>query len=100
MTDAKGASVQTSFNVVVRDSSKPYDLYPNPVTDWLNIRTPETSNCGVTLYSATGSQVYSGEGVSSIDEPLQVDMKNAAPGQYILRLNLNGQEYQASVIKL
>lgn len=100
VTDAKGASVQTSFNVVVRDSSKPYDLYPNPVTDWLNIRTPETSNCGVTLYSATGSQVYSGEGVSSIDEPLQVDMKNAAPGQYILRLNLNGQEYQASVIKL
>ncbi len=100
VTDAKGASVQTSFNVVVRDSSKPYDLYPNPVTDWLNIRTPETSNCGVTLYSATGSQVYSGEGVSSIDEPLQVDMKNAAPGQYTLRLNLNGQEYQASVIKL
>lgn len=100
VTDAKGASVQTSFNVVVRDSSKPYDLYPNPVTDWLNIRTPETSNCGVTLYSATGSQVYSGEGVSSIDEPLQVDMKNAAPGQYILRLNLNGQEYQTSVIKL
>ena len=100
VSDAKGASVQTSFNVVVRDSSKPYDLYPNPVTDWLNIRTPETSNCGVTLYSATGSQVYSGEGVSSIDEPLQVDMKNAAPGQYILRLNLNGQEYQASVIKL
>lgn len=100
VSDAKGASVQTSFNVVVRDSSKPYDLYPNPVTDWLNIRTPETSNCGVTLYSATGSQVYSGEGVSSLDEPLQVDMKNAAPGQYILRLNLNGQEYQASVIKL
>lgn len=100
VTDAKGASVQTSFNVVVRDSSKPYDIYPNPVTDYLNIRTPEASNCSVELYSATGSQIYSGEGVSSIDEPMQVDMKNAAPGQYTLRLNLNGQEYQASVVKL
>lgn len=100
VTDAKGASVRTSFNVVVRDSSKPYDIYPNPVTDYLNIRTPEASNCSVELYSATGSQIYSGEGVSSIDEPMQVDMKNAAPGQYTLRLNLNGQEYQASVVKL
>lgn len=100
VTDAKGASVQTSFNVVVRDSSKPYDIYPNPVTDYLNIRTPEASNCSVELYSATGSRIYSGEGVSSIDEPMQVDMKNAAPGQYTLRLNLNGQEYQASVVKL
>ena len=100
VSDAKGASVQTSFNVVVRDSSKPYDLYPNPVTDWLNIRTPESMACGVSVYTATGAQVYSGEGESSIDEPFRIDMSSSAPGQYTVRLDLEGQEYQTTIVKL
>lgn len=100
VSDAKGASVQTSFNVVVRDSSKPYDLYPNPVTDWLNIRTPESMACGVSVYTATGAQVYSGDGESSIDEPFRIDMSSSAPGQYTVRLDLEGQEYQTTIVKL
>lgn len=100
VSDAKGASVQTSFNVVVRDSSKPYDLYPNPVTDWLNIRTPESMACGVSIYTATGAQVYSGDGESSIDEPFRIDMSSSAPGQYTIRLDLEGQEYQTTIVKL
>lgn len=100
VSDAKGASVQTSFNVVVRDSSKPYDLYPNPVTDWLNIRTPESMACGVSIYTATGAQVYSGDGESSIDEPFRIDMSSSAPGQYTVRLDLEGQEYQTTIVKL
>lgn len=100
VTDAKGASIKTSFNVVVRDSGKAYDLYPNPVSDYLNIRTPETAECSISIYSASGSLIYSGEGMSSIDEPMQVDMRNAAPGQYSVRLTLSGEEYQTSVVKL
>lgn len=100
VSDAKGASVQTSFNVVVRDSSKPYDLYPNPVTDWLNIRTPESMTCGVSVYTATGAQIYSGEGESSIDEPFRIDMSSSAPGQYTVRLDLEGQEYRTTIVKL
>ena len=100
VTDAKGASIKTSFNVVVRDSGKAYDLYPNPVSDYLNIRTPETAKCSISIYSASGSLIYSGEGMSSIDEPMQVDMRNAAPGQYSVRLTLSGEEYQTSVVKL
>lgn len=100
VSDAKGASVQTSFNVVVRDSSKPYDLYPNPVTDWLNIRTPESMTCGVSVYTATGAQIYSGEGESSIDEPFRIDMSSSAPGQYTVRLDLEDQEYRTTIVKL
>lgn len=100
VTDAKGASIQTSFNVVVRDSSKPYDIYPNPVVDYLNIRTPEASECSVSIYSAAGSLVYSGQGTSDIDSPMQVDMRSAAPGQYSVQLELDGQAYSSSVVKL
>ena len=100
VSDAKGASVQTSFNVVVRDSGKPYDIYPNPVTDWLNIRTPESTTCGISIYSASGALVWSGEGESSIDEPFRIDMSGSAPGQYSVQLDLEGQEYRSTIVKL
>lgn len=100
VTDSKGASVQVRFNVVVRDNSRPYDVYPNPVVDVLNIRTQDDADCTVTIRSASGSTVYSGQGSSSIDNPLKIDMTSAAPGQYTLQLSFGGESYMTTFVKL
>lgn len=100
VTDSKGASVQVRFNVVVRDNSRPYDVYPNPVVDVLNIRTQDDAECTVTVRSSSGSTVYSGQGSSSIDNPLKIDMSSAAPGQYTLLLSFGGESYTATFVKL
>lgn len=100
VTDSKGASAQLRFNVVVRDSSKPYDIYPNPVIDVLNIRTQDETDCNVVIRSSGGSTVYDGQGHVSIDAPMQIDMSSTAPGQYSLTLSFGGQEYRTSFVKL
>lgn len=99
--DAKGESANTKFTVYVRDSSKPFDIYPNPVTDVLNIRTGSAADCKVRIYSVTGSTVYSGEADIDIAKPFSIDMKNAAPGSYTVVLTLSdGSELRSSFVKL
>lgn len=100
VTDSKGASVQLKFNIVVRDNSKPYDIYPNPVIDYLNIRTQDEVQCSVTIRSASGATVFSGNGNADIDNPYRIDMRSAAPGQYSLVLSLEGTEYRTTFVKL
>lgn len=100
VTDSKGASVAVSFNVVVRDSSKAFDIYPNPVIDYLNVRTQDETDCKVTIQSASGSVVYDKDVHISIDSPLAIDMTAAAPGQYSVKLVMGGQEYKSSFMKL
>lgn len=100
VTDSKGASVQVRFNVVVRDNSRPFDVYPNPVVDVLNIRTQDEADCTVSIRSVSGSTVYSGHGTSSIDNPLKIDMTSAAPGQYTLQLSFGGENYKTTFVKL
>lgn len=100
VTDSKGASVQLKFNIVVRDNSKPYDIYPNPVIDFLNIRTQDNVQCSVTIRSASGSVVFTGNGNATIDNPYMIDMRAAAPGQYSLVLSLGNEEYRTTFVKL
>lgn len=101
VTDSKGASVPASFTVLVRDASKLFDIYPNPVTDYLNIRTSYTQDCSVKITSMTGSTIYSAQKPIGPDTPLQIDMRSAAPGQYTVSLQMpDGTESRSSVVKL
>lgn len=101
VTDSKGASVSATFTVLVRDASKLFDIYPNPVTDYLNIRTSYSQECSVNIISMTGSNIYSAQKQIGPDTPLQIDMKSAAPGQYTVSVKMSdGTESRSSVIKL
>ena len=85
--DARGSSVVQGFRVLVRDASRAYDLYPNPVKDYLNIRSGEARTVDVTVSSKTGAVVYSATG-TALDPfaPLSVDMREQPGGVYYVKI--------------
>ena len=65
--------------VLVRDASRPVDLYPNPVVDKLNIRPGEMNQLEVTVTNRVGATVWSGSAAAGPFTPLSVDL-SAQPG--------------------
>jgi hypothetical protein len=66
-------------------ATSPFELYPNPVTDHLNVRVP--------LRSSVTAILIDGSGRTLRTMPLAntIDVSDLAPGSYLLRLNGTGQ---------
>ena len=99
-TDVRGESVAQSFRVLVRDGSKEVDLYPNPVTTVLNIRTSSDGEIPVRIVNAAGAVVFDETLTVSPFEPAQVDMSTKAPGAYAVILNVDGKELKYNIVKI
>ena len=70
-------------------------VYPNPVTDYLIISTPENIKVeGISIYSTTGQLVKSFQGK---DQKLNVS--NLSTGIYILKIKTNTGVQQQKIIK-
>ena len=96
------ASVKASFKVVVRDGSKQYDIYPNPVTDGkLYVRASQADEAGVKIVSSAGAVVYD---ISvSVDpfNPAMVDMSGLLGGVYNVKVtDKSGKVFTQNVVKL
>lgn len=99
-SDARGASITSEFEMLVRDDSHPVDVYPNPVVDFVNIRTGEEMTGFIRIYSSSGAVAFSADDVPiSLNNPLKVDMTWSAPGLYTMVLKSGGKEYKASFSK-
>lgn len=104
--DAAGTSASCSFEVVVRDGSRPADFYPNPVTDYLYIRTGETATgASVEVKASNGGTVLSQSGLTITPfEPVKIDMTSLAGGMYKVTLtytaNGSNQTITTDIAKL
>ncbi|MGN1210736.1 MAG: S8 family serine peptidase [Candidatus Cryptobacteroides sp.] len=101
-TDVRGENVSLSFKVLVRDGAKELVMFPNPVSDWLNIRlSEETEELVVSLVSSAGSEVFRDtfRNVSPFD-PVRVDMSGIVPGCYTAVVAFNGKELKTQIVKL
>ena len=99
-TDIRGESVSQTFRVLVRESSKDVELYPNPVKTDLNLRTGEPAQTRVRIVSASGAMFYDAVVSVSPFSPVRIDMKQAAAGQYTVLVTYNGKDYKSSIVKL
>ena len=91
-SDAKGEYAEQRFSLVVRDSSSPFDVYPNPATDHISIRPGADSiDASVIIVNQAGTSVFSKEAVLGINSPLRVEVGALAPGRYTVRIK-NGSE--------
>lgn len=99
--DYMGEVAKMSFKTLSRDENYEVDYYPNPVKDFLNIRTASVSksNVDVTILSASGALMFKQTLECSAFNPGRVDMTTYAPGQYTLKLVVSGKEYQDVIIK-
>jgi subtilisin family serine protease len=85
--DARGKSASHAFRVLVRDNSRPYDLYPNPVKDFLYIRSGEAKTVDVSISNKAGAVVFSQDG-AALDPfaPMAIDLKEQPGGVYYVKI--------------
>lgn len=99
-TDVRGASATQSFQVLIRDGSQALDVYPNPVSDYLYVRTSETASASLRVVSSSGATVYSDDLTITPFDPAKVDVRSFAPGVYTVLLDYNGEQIKKSIVKL
>lgn len=100
-TDASGEMTSQDFNIVVRNGDTPFDLYPNPVTTNLFIRTgEELASTQIQVFTQTGKKVKDVTVDASVFEPASVDMSDCAPGVYSVVVRFGGKEYKKTIAKI
>ena len=99
-TDSRGETCVLTFKVVVKDPSKPLELYPNPVADYLNVSTLDLAKTTIRIVSTTGKVVYDETSDVSAAEPAKVDMTTCPPGAYSVFVSFSGKEYKQTIVKL
>lgn len=98
-TDARGESVSQTFSYVGRDTSREFDIYPNPVHDILYVRAGSSRATKVELINAGGAVVISMDGPSSPSKPLKLDVSNLIPGSYIARISIAGNQMDDVIVE-
>lgn len=99
-TDSRGLTSTLVFNVIIKDPSKPLEVYPNPVTDWLNISTLDVEPTEIVIVSSTGQTLFDTVQDVGAVEPARIDMSGFAPGRYHLTVVFGGTEYERTIVKL
>ncbi len=80
--DVRGETASQTFRALVRNGKTAVEVYPNPVSDVLYIRTGSEKTVTVRIWAASGACVYSYSGRVTPFEPLRADLSAAAPGVY------------------
>lgn len=100
--DSRGESCSDSFDVIVRDGSYPFDLYPIPVTSVLNVRNGslEYGVYSFELFNPIGKSVFKAEFGGDVFNVPCLDMSKCAPGVYSARITAeDGKVYDYPVVK-
>lgn len=95
-----GKSATQQLSILVRDDSQIVDIYPNPVTDFVWLRTGEDQNALVTIYSNSGAKVFESKMDISPFEPAKIDMSSFSGGVYNVHIKYDEKEIKKQVIKL
>lgn len=98
--DAMGESCSITFKVLVRDGNQPVDVYPNPVSDYLYVRTGENASASVKLVDMQGASVYD----KSLDitpfDPAKIDVREMAAGTYTVIVDYSGKKITKNIVIL
>lgn len=101
--DTMGNTCQLSFKVSVSNvtSEDDAEIYPNPVSDYMNIIIGKDASATVRILSSTGKavleRVFPEAGPFS---PINIDMRDFAPGRYTLEITYDGKTISRTIVKL
>ena len=99
-SDARGLKCTLEFKVLIKDFSKPVEMYPNPVKDYMTISTMEGDDTHVMIVSSTGQKVYDKTQEISAFYPATIDMRSYAPGVYNVTVEFGGNSYKRTIVKI
>ena len=101
VTDGKGETASSSFKVLVRDTTVPFDIYPNPVTDGkLFIRCSDASVARVVVGGPSGAVVFNGD--VSIDPfaPPAIDLSKCSSGVYSVKVSNSKETVSTTIVNI
>lgn len=99
-TDAMGLSVSQQFKVLVRDSRQEIDVYPNPVKDFIWLRTGEDQRSSISVVNNAGVKMFEGDLDISPFSPAKIDMSTFSGGAYTVIVKYGNKEIKKQIIKL
>lgn len=103
-SDGRRRSRPVNLKVVVRNLQNPdfaVDVYPNPVSRYLYVRGPVAPcDAEVRIVSTSGALIYKDSVSLSLEQPLKINMADAAPGQYSVRVISGGEELIKTIVKI
>ena len=99
-TDPDGASVSSEFSVVVSGGRQPLgledqlslEIYPNPVTNFINIESE--SEVGVKVINLNGQELQSDYG-----RKMKLNMEDLASGVYLIQIQRGDEIIRKRIIK-
>lgn len=86
-TDACRQSCPFSFRILIRDKSRPVDLFPNPVSDKLNIRPGQDGRYSISICNKAGAVLWADTVDAGPFNPLTVDVSRWSGGTYYVRID-------------
>lgn len=99
-TDVREESIQQKFRILLRESSSAVDIYPNPVIDYMYVRTDKVTTAEIQIVSSLGQIVYDDQlGITPFD-PAKIDMQDFPAGGYSVHVNCEGKTVTKSIVKL
>ena len=99
-SDSRGESCTLAFSVAVKDPESSLEVYPNPVVDYLNVRTGAEMDTHIILMTSSGSVVYESKSQVSAFSPARIDMRKYAPGRYTLKVGYGNDEFTRNIVRL
>ena len=99
-TDIRKKTVSQDFKILVRTSQDPVDIYPNPVKDYLYVRTSEDANAELSLIGPLGSTVYNESLVITPFSPAKIDMSGFKAGVYKAVIVYGDKVVEKTVVKI
>ena len=100
-SDNRKASASASFRVGVYNDAKGPTLYPNPVSDNLNVRIGAEKSVEIEIVTETGATVLRKSGTSSIFNEMSIDLSTLSPGRYKATVKVgNDASYEREIVKI
>jgi hypothetical protein len=95
-----GLSVSQQFSILIRDELQEIDIYPNPVKDFVWLRTGEDQHSLVTIFNNAGVKVFEDEIEISPFAPAKIDMSSFSGGVYSVNVKYADKDIHRQIIKL
>jgi hypothetical protein len=99
--DDLGASVTVPLRILVRDASVPADIYPNPVTEYMFIRTGKEEPVSIKITNSVGGIMLQESGLV-IDpfDPHKIDVTGWDGGAYNVEVVTSEVTLKRTIVKL
>jgi hypothetical protein len=99
MIDNDGTFIYSDIKAV-NNKSFTYNIYPNPVSDILNLQFPTIKSSGIIIISDISGKVINkidlGKGISNFE----INVNNLKSNSYIVQIETDGNKYVKQFIKL